>query len=228
MTQPSSKDFKEIDLPALLENNAVKCKADIYHAVRGLVHVPRAHTLAMTHRESILEHCAKCVQLLDFLHAQNLITPKLELEDYLKLRNYMFYHDSHEIFTGDIPYYVEKCLGNQPSRVRDIITKAFGVDVQLTPEVFQLSKMLDALEFFITISEDPKLSIPYEQKLRVDGEGNILAKPANTMPFEVRRLRKIQENAKSILDKYLESSMKYTINYSVLFSLSEGEDLLDS
>lgn len=173
----------ELNLPQIFESNGVENGTDVLHLVRSLINVPRAHTLPMANRESILEHCARAVMLFDYMNHTGLITPKLEGEEQNLIRNYLLYHDVHEVVTGDIPYFIEKALGREPSRVRDQILPYFGAQAELEPELFKLAKVIDALDFCITISEDPVL---------------------NSESYNGKRLRQARTNALEIVGKMVE------------------------
>jgi len=188
-----------LDIDHLFKANGVETKGDLLSLTRQLNRVPRSHTLPFTSRESVLEHCARATQLVDFLNAQGIISPALEPSELVAVKNYMLYHDIHEIVVGDVPYFVEKQLGNSPSKVRDRIMVYFGVDLQLSPELFQLAKMIDAMEFVITASEDPNM-----------GADN----------FAGKRLETVLENGVAIIDKHIAASTKYKVD------LERFEDLV--
>jgi 5'-deoxynucleotidase YfbR-like HD superfamily hydrolase len=181
----------QFNLNQIFESNNVATAADILHLVRSLARVPRAHTLPMARRESILEHCIRCTHLADWMNEQGCITPKLNPADLTGLKNYLLYHDVQEAVIGDIPYYIEKYLGSEPSKVRDRITTVFGINTQLDPEVFAIAKVVDALDFLIGLQEDPELQSKF---------------------FNGNRLRKIERNAKDILTQMSAKLINYKID----------------
>jgi len=189
-----------LDVDLIFEANGIENVGDVYNLTRQLANLPRSHTLPFNKRESVLEHMARTVYLTDFMHHNNLITPALTSEEHRSVRDYMMYHDVHEIVTGDIPYFVEKALGDQPSKVRDRIMGHFGVNIQLSPELFQLAKMIDAFEFLLTVLEDAHM--------KDDG-------------FAGKRLSKVAENAGGIIEKYLENSLKYKIDLDAFEAIAE-------
>lgn len=188
-----SQQLVQFNLSQIFDSNNVATAADVLHLVRSLARVPRAHTLPMARRESILEHCIRCTHLADWMNEQGCIQPKLNPEELIGLKNYLLYHDVQEVVIGDIPYYIEKYLGSEPSKVREVITKIFGVDTQLSPEVFAIAKVVDALDFLIGLQEDLELQ---------------------SNSFIGNRLRKIEQNAKDILSQMSAKLITYKIDYT--------------
>ena len=179
------------DVGHIFESNSVITSIDILHLVRSLQNVPRSHTLPLIKRESILEHQIKCVHLLDFLNHQDFFNPIISKEDLYDIKNYLLYHDIHEVLTGDSPYYVEKYLGNAPSELRNYLTNSFVDSINLKPELFKIAKFVDALDFLLVVTTDPLL---------------------DARTFDGQRIRKAVGNAKSIIQKYMsDSDMKYKI-----------------
>lgn len=172
----------------VLEANGVECSFNVLELSRHLGHMPRCHTLAFNRRPTVAEHTLNCLFLLDYAHNNGCIEPSLSQDQYQQLKNYLQYHDLQEAIAGDVPYPVSRYTAEFEAQVHTELMKTFKVSVELTPELMNLARQFDMIEFLYSTLED------------LDGM------EVNLASFAKQRVQRAAVNAEEAYHKLLETA----------------------
>ena len=137
----------------ILEANGIKSDLDFLYLARHVGTLHRCHTLDMNRRPTLAEHMLNCYYLFQWAHHNKLITPTLSEEQASQIKTYLLAHDLEETLTGDIPY-TNPQSGDFDNQVRDRITSMFGLNTILPPELHNIAKTFDMIDFLITMTDD--------------------------------------------------------------------------
>jgi 5'-deoxynucleotidase YfbR-like HD superfamily hydrolase len=183
----------------LLKKSGVTKTIDILFLSREISNIPRCHTLPVTNKGTLAGHILTSVYLFDFLNHNMYIDPFVSHDKREELITYILYHDIEEILLGDIPFHVNKLIGEFPNKVRDEISKNFhSFQNPLTSDLHNVAKQIDIMDLMLTIRMDPKF---------------------NGVTFESYRLKTVYHNCLDVMIS-LQKNALHKIDYEKVVSLT--------
>lgn len=169
--------MKKLTKEQIFNVNCIESEIDVFSLSRQLSTIPRSHTLPdQIPSNSVAVHTLNCLFLVDFLNAKGHIMPKLSKAELFRIKEWLQYHDIQESLVGDIPYHIARIPG-VPEIEKEInlaIKNEFESYFLLSDDLLNLAKIIDALEFYISILGVRCRTTP-EQKRIDQAKKNVLA-----------------------------------------------------